>query len=322
MSEFLQRVRKKTRAVGLADTTEQTYTSWIRRYILFHKFQTEEDIDRSPREDIETYVSHLANVQKLSASSVNQAISALVFLYKEVLRVDLPYMSFKRPKKIHALQHPLDAAEVLTLLSHLRNDMYLMAAIIYGAGLRVTEVCSLRIKDLDFAHNKILVTEAKGTAQRITFLPKRIIPQLKAHLEMVKAQHQRDIENGYGYVWLPPALRRKYPNAELEWRWQYVFPSQRLSRHRREPENETLYRFHRSPSTIGSAVKRTADKLGIEKRVTPHILRHSFAVDMRKRGYSVEQIQKLMGHKSDKTTQFHYLRSIEPDIDNLKGPLD
>lgn len=322
MSDFLQRVREKSRSVGLADSTEQTYASWIKRYILFHKFQTELEIGRAPREDIETYIAHLTSVQKLSASSVNQAISALVFLYKEVLRINLPYMSFKRPKKVHALQHPLDANEALTLLSHLPDDLYLMAAIMYGAGIRVTEVCSLRIKDFDFAHHKILVTEAKGNDHRITFLPKSIIPQLKTHLEVVKAQHKRDIQNGHGYTWLPPALRRKYPNAEREWRWQYSFPSQKLSRHRREPENKTLYRFHRSPSTIGSAVKRTANKLGFEKRVTPHILRHSFAVDMRKRGYSVEQIQKLMGHKSDKTTQFHYLRSIEPDIDNLKGPLD
>lgn len=322
MSEFLQRVREKTRAAGLADATEQTYATWIKRYILFHKFQTEAEIGRVPRENIETFISHLANEKQLSASSINQAISALVFLYKEVLRVDRPYMSFKRPKKVHALQHLLDAAEAMTLLSQLHGDMYLMAAIMYGAGLRVTEVCSLRIKDFDFAHSKILVTEAKGDDQRITFLPKLIIPQLRTHLEVVKAQHQRDIQNGQGYAWLPPALRRKYPNAEREWRWQYAFPSQKLSRHRREPDNERLYRFHRSPSTIGSAVKRTADKLGFEKRVTPHILRHSFAVDMRKRGYSVEQIQKLMGHKNEKTVQLHYLRSIEPDIDNLKGPLD
>lgn len=322
MSKFLQQVREKTRLVGLADATERTYTSWIKRFIRFHKFQSEAEISQSPREYIETYISYLANEKQLSASSVNQAISALVFLYKEVLRVDLPYMSFKRPKRIHALQHPLPADEVLTLLSHLHGDIYLMAAIMYGAGLRVSEVCSLRVKDFDFAHSKILVTNAKGGDHRITFLPKRIIPQLKAHLEVVRAQHQRDIQNGYGYAWLPPSLRRKYPHAERDWRWQYAFPSQKLSRHRREPENETLYRFHRSPSTISSAVKRTADKLGFEKRVTPHILRHSFAVEMRKRGCSIEQIQKLMGHKNDKTRQLHYLRSIEPDINHLKGPLD
>jgi len=265
---------------------------------LFHKFQKEEDIVVSPRQAIEEYINYLANERQLGASSVNQAISALVFLYKEVLQTDLPYMSFKRPKKLHALQHPLSSDEAMLLLSHLQGDFYLMAAIMYGAGLRVTEVCSLRVKDFDFAHHKILVTQAKGGDQRITFLPKQIVPQLKAHLEMVKAQHQRDLGEGNGYVWLPPALHHKYPQAASEWRWQYAFPSQQLKRNRREPENERVYRFHRSPSTVGSVIKRTVDKIGFEKRVTPHILRHSFAVDMRKRGYSIEQIQKLMGHKN------------------------
>lgn len=322
MSKFLQQVREKTRRLGLADATEQAYTSWTKRYILFHKFQAETEVSRAPRQDIEAFINYLANEQKLSASSVNQAISALVFLYRDVLRIDLPYMRFKRPKKVYALQHPLDADEIFSLLAQLKDDMYLMTAIMYGAGLRVQEVCSLRIKDFDFAHSKILVTEAKGGDHRLTFLPKRIIPQLQAHLEVVKAQHQRDVQNGFGYVWLPPALRRKYPNAEREWRWQYAFPSTKLSRHRREPDNETIYRFYRSPSSLTKAIKQATDRAGIDKRVTPHILRHSFAVEMRKRGYSVEQIQKLMGHKNEKTTQLHYLRSIEPDMSHLKGPLD
>lgn len=322
MSQFLLLIRETTRRLGLADATEQAYVRWAKKFIRFHDFQSQAELERTPRQAIEIYLSYLANEKRLSASSVNQALSALIFLYKEVLQVDLPYLSISRPPAVKALQHPLDENEIAALFSHLEGDMYLLAALMYGAGLRVKEACSLRVKDLDFAHHKILITEAKGGDHRITLLPKQLESQLKIHLDVVKALHKRDLVHGNGYAWLPPALRRKYPNAEREWGWQYVFPSQKLSRHRREPENTTLYRFHRSPSTIGKAVKSAAVEADISKRVTPHILRHSFAVYLRKQGYSIEQIRKLMGHKSDKTTQYHYLRSIEPDIEKIKGPLD
>lgn len=322
MSEFLQTVRETTRRLQLADATEKTYTNWIKQYIVFHNYQQEDDILQSPRNDIENFLVYLANERMLSASSINQSLSALVFLYKEVLQVDLPYMSIPRPKKIRPLQQPLDEEEMEVLLNHLTGETYLVAAIMYGAGLRVNEVCSLRVKDLDFAHHKILVTQAKGGDHRLTFLPRRIEPQLQAHLKMTQAQYDRDLQRGHGYAWLPAGLRRKYPNAEREWRWQYLFPSRKLSRHRREPDNPTLYRFHISPSTIGRHIKAAGDAANIMKRVTPHILRHSFAVFMRKQGYTVEQIQKLMGHKDERTTRYHYLQSIEPDIDRLRGPLD
>lgn len=184
----------------------------------------------------------------------------------------------------------------------------------YGAGLRV--------KDFDLAYNKILVTNAKGGDHRLTLLPKQIVSPLQVHLAQVKKQHDHDLQRGSGFAWLPPALRHKYPQAEREWQWQYAFTSRQLSRHRREPDNTTLYRFHVSPNSISRSVKIAAHAAGIDKRVTPHILRHSIAVSMRKRGYSLEQIQKLMGHKSTKTTQYHYLRSIEPDLEGIRGPLD
>ena len=322
MSEFLQQVRQTTRRLGLADATEQSYTGWIRRYIFFHHFQSADEISRAPRADIEQFLTHLANEQQLSASSINQALSALIFLYKQVLHVDLPYMNIPRPKSVKALQLPLDDAEAAALLSHLSGETYLLAALMYGAGLRVKEACTLRVQNLDFAHHKILVAETKGGDHRITLLPRRIDEALQAHLKLVRDQHDRDVQQGHGYAWLPPALRRKYPNAEREWQWQYVFPSRKLNRHRREPDNSTLYRFHVSPSTVAKRVKQAAQSAEIDKRVTPHILRHSFAVHLRKHGYSVEQIQKLMGHKSDRTTQYHYLRSIQPDLDHVLGPLD
>jgi integron integrase len=322
MSQFLQQVRQTTRRVGLADATEQSYTGWIRRYILFHHFQSTDEISRSPRADIEAFLIHLADEQQLSASSINQALSALIFLYKQVLQIDLPYLSIPRPRSVKALQLPLDDAEAAVLLSHLSGETYLLAALMYGAGLRVKEACSLRVQNLDFNHHKILAAETKGGDHRITLLPRRIVEPLQAHLKLVRNQHDRDRQQGHGYVWLPPALHRKYPNAEQEWPWQYVFPSRKLSRHRREPDNPTLYRFHISPSTVAKQIKRAAQAVNIDKRVTPHILRHSFAVSMRKRGYSIEQIQKLMGHKSTKTTQYHYLRSIEPDIEGIRGPMD
>ncbi|MCO6451997.1 MAG: integron integrase [Caldilineales bacterium] len=322
MSQFLDEVRTTIRRHGLADSTEKTYVSWIKRCILFQKYQNRDEMTRSPRQDIERFLNYLANDLDLSASSVNQALGAIIFLYKSVLRVDMPYLDIPRQKSVKALQHPLDDAEARELLSHLHGQDFLLAAIMYGAGLRVNEVCSLRIKDFDFAHCKILVTDAKGGDHRLTMLPKQIVAPLQAHLTLVKKRHDQDLQRGHGYVWLPPALRRKYPQAEQEWQWQYAFPSRQLSRHRREPENMTLYRFYVSPNSISRSIKIAAQASGIDKRVTPHILRHSFAVSMRKRGYSIEQIQALMGHKSAKTTQYHYLRSIEPDIEGIRGPLD
>ncbi len=322
MSRFLDEVRETIRRRGLADSTEKTYTSWIKRYILFHHYKSRDEIARAPRNDIERFLNHLANELQLSASSVNQALGALIFLYKTVLHTDLPHLDIPRQKTIKALQHPLDDLEARALLAHLHGQDYLLAAIMYGAGLRVKEACSLRIKDFDFAHNKIWVANAKGGDHRLSLLPKLIISPLQAHLRLVKKKHVRDLSLGRGHAWVPLALRRKYPQAEREWQWQYAFPSRRLSRHRREPENTTLYRFHISPNSISRSIKYAAQAAGISKRVTPHILRHSFAVFLRKQGYSLEQIQKLRGHKNTKTTQYHYLRSIEPDIEGIRGPLD
>lgn len=322
MSQFLDEVRTTIRRRGLADSTEKTYVSWIKRYILFQDYQSQDEMTNAPPDNIEGFLNHLATDLNLSASSINQALGALIFLYKSVLRVEMPYLEIPRQKSVKALQHPLDDNEAKALLSHLQGRDYLLAAIMYGAGLRVNETCSLRVKDFDFAHSKILVTHAKGGDHRLTLLPKQIVSSLQAQLASVKEQHDHDLQRGHGFVWLPPALRRKYPHAEREWQWQYAFPSRKLSRHRREPDNTTLYRFHVSPNSISGSVKIAAQAAGIDKRVTPHILRHSFAVSMRKRGYSLEQIQALMGHKSTKTTQYHYLRAIEPDIAGIRGPLD
>ena len=171
MSQFLQTARQTTRRLGLADATEKSYASWTKRFIIYHGYQSPEEMESAPLQAIETYLSHLANERQLSASSINQALSALIFLYKEVLKVDLPYLSIPRPPAVKALQHPLDEEEIAALFSHLEGDIYLVAALLYGAGLRVKEACSLRVKDLDFAHHKILVTQAKGATIASPYYP-------------------------------------------------------------------------------------------------------------------------------------------------------
>jgi integron integrase len=263
----------------------------------------------------------LADEKRLSASSINQALNALVFTYTKVLDVQLSYLKIPHVRRTKNLQVALSTYEAQQVLNHLSGEEYLIVALMYGSGLRVNEACSLRVKDLDLAHAQIVVRESKGGDHRVTILPEVLLQPLQNHLEVIKYQHQEDLRRGHGFTWIPTALRRKYPNAETDWQWHYVFPSRKLSRHNQEPNNPRLYRFHKSPYTIGKAVKKAANVAGIDKRVTPHVFRHTFATQLRRQGYEVEQIQKLLGHKKRETTM-RYLHGVEVDISRITSPLD
>ncbi len=321
LKKLLARLRETQRRLGHRHNTELAYASWVKRFVRYHRFATEAELCATPNRSIEQFLRHLANEQLLSASSINQALNALIFLYTKTLGVQLSYLDIPHMKRAGNLQVTLTDAEARRVLDHLSGDVYLIVALMYGSGLRVNEACSLRVQDLDFARAQIVVRETKGGNHRVTMLPKALITPLQNHLAVIRHQHQRDLAQERGYAWIPSALRRKYPNAESDWSWQYLFPSRKLSRHNQEPENPRLYRFHKSPKTIAKAVRTAAQAANLNKRVTPHIFRHTFATQLRRHGYAVEQIQKLLGHKKRETTM-RYLRGVDIDTAGIRSPFD
>ncbi|HEY80229.1 MAG TPA: integron integrase [Caldilineae bacterium] len=289
---------------------------WIKRFILFHN-------KRHPKEmgapEIEAFLTHLAVEEHVAASTQNQALSALLFLYREVLGqepdIAIHAVRAKKPKRLPTV---LTREEVQRVLAHLSGVHLLMAQLLYGSGLRLMECLRLRVKDLDFEQRQIIVRDGKGQKDRITVLPERLIEPLHQHLQQVKRLHEQDLARGYGAVYLPDALARKYPNANREWIWQWVFPSARLSI---DPRSGAVRRHHADPSGLQKAVRRAARAAGIRKHVTPHTLRHSFATHLMEAGYDIRTVQELLGHKDVKTTMI-YTHVMNKGPYAVRSPLD
>ena len=314
--KLLERVRMVIRSRNLSPRTEEAYVGWIRKYILFHAKRHPADLGEA---EIAGFLSSLATERRVSASTQNQALSALLFLYQEVLHKDLEWLQgivrAKRPIRVPVV---LTKSEVEAILANLRGAPWLMACLLYGAGLRLMECCRLRVKDIDLQRNEISIRDGKGLKDRVTLVPGKLRGPLAAHLEEVQQQHQSDLRLGYGSVELPGALARKYPNTPREWGWQWVFPATRLYLDR---TTGGLRRHHLHESVLQRAVKDAVRKAGIAKRASCHTLQHSFATHLLEAGYDIRTIQELLGH-SDVSTTMIYTHVLNRGGRGVRSPLD
>ncbi|MCI0549381.1 MAG: integron integrase, partial [Anaerolineae bacterium] len=298
--KLLEQVSDAIRIKHYSSRTEKTYMDWIKRYILFHKKRHPKDMGA---EEIQTFIAHLAAQKQLAASTQNQALSAVIFLYRHVLKIDIALPSdIIRAQKSETLPVILTHQEAMSVINKMTGVSQLMTKILYGSGLRLMECLRLRVKDIDFGNRQIIVRDGKGEKDRATMLPDALIPDLQTHLITVSDIHQQDLKAGYGEVYLPYALARKYPNAPQEWIWQYIFPASARSV---DPETKKIRRHHLDESVLQKAIRQTARIVGIDKPVSPHIFRHSFATQLLQAGYDIRTIQELLGHKDVKTTMIY-----------------
>jgi integron integrase len=314
--KLLERVRDAVRVKHYSYETEKTYVQWIRRYILFHN-------KRHPSEmggdEVNAFLTHLAVNQNVAASTQNQALCAILFLYREVLQQELNLrLDAVRAKLPHYLPTVLTVDEVQSVLCQVSGIYQIVAKLLYGSGLRLNEALQLRVKDLDFAQQQIVIRNSKGMESRVTMLPASLIQPLQEHLQRVKRIHQNDLQRGYGSVYLPFALERKYPNASREWVWQYVFPSDRISK---DPRCEVMRRHHLHESGLQKAIKRAVRISGVEKRIGCHTFRHSFATHLLQNGYDIRTVQELLGHKDVRTTMI-YTHVLNRGGRGVRSPLD
>jgi integron integrase len=298
--KLLDQVRQAIRTRHYSYMTEKSYVGWIKRFIFFHN-------KRHPAEMAETeiggFLSSLATDSHVSASTQNQALNALLFLYREVLRKDIGYVNgVVRAKRPHRLPVVLTRQEVRAILASLDGSDWIMAMLLYGAGLRLMECLRLRVKDIDFTSNQIVVRAGKGDKDRHTMLPAAVKEPLAKHLDVVRRQHQRDLERGMGRVALPNALERKYLNAGKEWGWQWVFPA---TSHFTDKVTGERRRHHLHESVLQKAVKEAVQKAGVSKPASPHTFRHSFATHLLEDGYDIRTVQELLGHADVSTTMIY-----------------
>ena len=314
--KLLERVRNRCRLRHLALSTEHAYAGWIRRFILFHN-------KRHPLQmgavEVSAFLTHLAVKDHVAASTQNQALSALLFLYREVLEQDFGWLEdavrAKKPKRLPVVFTP---EEAMAVIGQLQGVRWLMAAQLYGGGLRLMECLRLRIKDLDFERLQVTVREGKGDKDRITLLPEAVAGPLRQHLVHVQAEHERALQEGYGGVELPYALRRKYPHADQEWGWQYVYPAALPSR---DPRSGDYRRHHLDASYLQKAVGTAIRKLGIPKHAGCHTFRHSFATHLLANGTDIRTVQELLGHVDVRTTQI-YTHVLNQNEFAVRSPVD
>ena len=314
--KLLDQVVAKMRVKHYSLRTEKTYIDWIKRYIWHFDKRHPKDMGAA---EVEVFLTHLAVDRNVSASTQNQAKSALLYLYKEVLGVELPWLDNVTQAKVpQRMPVVLTQAEVQAVLSRMDGTMWLIASLLYGSGLRIMEALRLRVKDVDFAQREILVREGKGFKDRVTMLPMSLVEPLKAHLLKVQVLHNDDLNAGHGEVFMPMALDRKYPSGGKSWSWQYCFPSVKLSV---DPRSKVIRRHHADEKTVQRAVKKAVKLAGIVKLATPHTLRHSFATHLLAGGYDIRTVQELLGH-SDVATTMIYTHVLNKGGRGVGSPLD
>lgn len=314
--KLIEQVREVMRFQHYSIRTEEAYIQWIRRYIYFHNKRHPRDMGA---DEITRYLTHLAVNRKVTASTQNQAFSALLFLYKKVLQMELPRLDdIQRAKKPQHLPVVFTRDEVKALLSQFDGTKWLIYNLIYGSGMRILECLRLRVKDVDFHYRQIIVRDGKGNKDRVTLLPDKLIESLRLHLDKVKTMHKQDIEQGYGCVYLPFALERKYPSACREWGWQYVFPSKNIST---DPRSGVMRRHHIDEKNIQKQMKQAIRQAQIIKPGSVHTLRHSFATHLLEDGYDIRTVQELLGHKDVKTTQI-YTHVLNRGAGGVRSPLE
>ena len=314
--KLLDRVRSEIRYRRYSIRTEKSYVAWIKRFIYFHGKRHPLELTEK---DIRSFLNHLVSERNVSASTQNQALCSIVFLYRHVLKLNLKWIDdinwSKRPKKLPVVFTKDEVKNVLVMID---GQSWLMSSLLYGAGLRLTECIRLRIQDVDFGYHQLIVRNGKGDKDRVTLLPDQLQDQLKKQVEKVHLIHQKDLENGFGRVFLPDALERKYPNAAAEFRWQYLFPSEKISR---DPRSGIKRRHHVSRDYLQLSVKKAVKKAGFNKSGTCHTFRHSFATHLLEAGYDIRTVQELLGHKDVSTTMI-YTHVLNKGGQGVKSPLD
>ncbi|MGH8581696.1 MAG: integron integrase [Gammaproteobacteria bacterium] len=314
--KLLDRVRDKIRLKHYSIRTEQAYVDWVKRFVLFHGKRHPSGMGAV---EVEAFLTHLAVAGKVAASTQNQAKSALLFLYREVLGQSLPWLDeVEQAKPSQRLPVVLTASEVAAVLNRLSGVYGLVGRLLYGTGMRLMECMRLRVKDVEFERREITIRDGKGSKDRVTMLPGRLIEPLKTHLIGVKALHEADLREGYGAVYLPYALERKYPNANREWTWQYVFPASKRSV---DPRSGEMRRHHIDEKGIQRAIKQAVRDLDLGKPATPHTLRHSFATHLLQGGYDIRTVQELLGHQDVSTTMI-YTHVLNRGGRGVVSPLD
>jgi len=314
--KLLDQVRGKIRLKHYSIRTEQAYTDWIKRFILHFGKKHPRDMGAA---EVEQFLTHLAVNGRVSASTQNQAKCALLFLYKEVLAVELPWLDnveqAKTPKRLPVV---LNRDEIQAILSRLTGTQWLIVSLFYGTGMRIMECLRLRVQDVDLKRRELLIRDGKGFKDRVTMLPMTLGAPLQAHLIKVRELHENDLAQGYGTVYMPYALERKYPNAAKAWIWQYVFPAAKLST---DPRSGTVRRHHVQEQAIQRAVKQAVRDADLTKAATPHTFRHSFATHLLEGGYDIRTVQELLGH-ADVSTTMIYTHVLNKGGKGVLSPLD
>jgi integron integrase len=313
--KLLDQMRDVLQTQHYAIRTEDAYVDWARRFILFHQKRHPAEMGRA---EIEAFLTHLAVERQVAASTQNQALSALLFLYKAVLHQEVESVDAVRARKPKRLPTVLTKPEALRVLNAMGGVPQLMAKLLYGSGMRALECARLRVKDVDFAQHILLVRDGKGEKDRITMLPENVVTPLQEHLARVHQVYAADLVEGYGAVYLPYALERKYPNANREWSWQYVFPAKSRSV---DPRTGAERRHHLNESSLQKAVRAATRLAGIAKHVTCHTFRHSFATHLLEAGYDIRTVQELLGHQDVKTTMI-YTHVLNRGAKAVRSPLD
>ena len=314
--KLLDQLREALRSRHYSRRTEQTYCHWVKRFIFFHNVRHPAEMAEP---EINAFLTHLAVKDRVAASTQNQALSALLFLYRHVLEREIgdlgEVIRARKPKRLPVV---MTREETKAVLGHLQGDKWLMASLLYGAGLRLMECLRLRVQDVDFARNEITVRDGKGAQDRITMLPQSLVAPLRKHLEEVKTLHEQDLSDGWGRVEMPYALDRKYPNAAADWRWQWVFPQENRWKNTKTGQQG---RHHVHETILQRAVKEAVRKANLVKHVGCHTFRHSFATHLLEGGYDIRTIQELLGHKDVSTTMV-YTHVLNKGGRGVRSPVD
>lgn len=315
---LLAQMRLQLRREGYAYSTEVAYCDWVKRFVKFHGFKDRFSMVESAALGVEQFLTDLAVNRNVAASTQNQALNALVYCYEKILSQPLQGVSASRSHKQPKIPVVLTKQEVKAVLSLLDGNAALITRVLYAGGLRITEALRLRVQDIDFGFKQITVRQGKGKKDRVTPLANELIPLLKAQLDKVELLHQQDLANGYGSVYMPGGLAKKYPNAHKEFAWQYVFPANKLSV---DPQSGVTRRHHIDKSIVNKAIKRAIKQAGIHKRVSAHTFRHSFATHLLESGTDIRTIQALLGHADLRTTMI-YTHVLNQGGHGVKSPLD